>query len=55
MSKAGDLTRAFIFSKGYLNFEELYEAQGWKVVYDKPAYNESYKANFTFIKPPRGC
>jgi hypothetical protein len=49
-----NLTREYVFSAGYLNFEEIYEAQGWKVVYDKPGYNESYKANFTFTKPPRG-
>ncbi len=42
------LSRSDIFAKGYLDFEEAYRAVGWKVTYDKPAYNESYDANFTF-------
>lgn len=33
---------------GWLNIEEAYRAAGWKVEYDKPAYNESYPATFTF-------
>jgi hypothetical protein len=37
-----------IFSKGYLNVEEIYRAQGWKVSYDKPGYIESYDAYFEF-------
>ncbi len=32
----------------WLNVEELYRAQGWTVTYDKPGYNESYPATFTF-------
>lgn len=44
------VSRTTLFQKGYLNFEEAYRAQGWSVVYDKPGYNESYKANFTFKK-----
>jgi len=36
------------FEKGYLNFEEAYREQGWKVEYDKPGYNESYGAFFVF-------
>jgi hypothetical protein len=43
-----DTTKAVIFDKGYLNFEEAYREQGWKVEYDKPAYNESYDAHFIF-------
>jgi hypothetical protein len=34
--------------KGYLDLEYIFENQGWKVVFDKPAYCESYAANFTF-------
>jgi hypothetical protein len=44
------LTRAELFKRGYLNFEEAYRDAGWKVVYDKPAYNESYDPFFKFIK-----
>ena len=42
------ITRAEIFEQGWLNVEEIYRAQGWRVEYDKPGYNESYKAYFTF-------
>ena len=37
-----------IFDKGWLDVEEIYEKAGWDVSYDKPAYNESYDATFTF-------
>ena len=40
--------RSFVFEKGWLNFEEVYEAEGWKVEYDKPGYNETYGAYFVF-------
>jgi hypothetical protein len=44
------LKRGEIFDKHYLDVEQIYEAEGWKVVFDNPGYNESYAANFTFIK-----
>lgn len=40
--------RKEIFDNHWLDIEEVYRAQGWSVVYDKPAYNESYTASFTF-------
>jgi hypothetical protein len=46
----GSLTRQVIFEKKYLDFEELYTKNGWVVIYDKPAYNESYDAYFKFNK-----
>lgn len=39
-----------IFENGWLNVEEMYRAEGWKVTYDKPAYSESYDATFEFRK-----
>lgn len=42
----GDLSR-----RGYLNVEEAYRGAGWRVVYDKPGYNESGHAYFIFSKP----
>jgi len=33
---------------GWLNFEPIFEAAGWKVSYDRPGYNESYEASFEF-------
>lgn len=46
----GDIKRTEIFENGYLNFEEIYRDRGWKVEYDKPAYYETYDANFTFTR-----
>lgn len=42
--------RSAIFSNGWLNFEDSYRSLGWKVEYDKPAYNESYDAYWIFTK-----
>lgn len=42
------INRHDVFDKGWLNFEEIYRAKGWKVNYDRPAYYEDYDANFTF-------
>jgi hypothetical protein len=52
MVKKG-LKRKDIFDKGYLDVEPVYEAQGWKVVFDNPGYNETYSANYTFKKVSR--
>lgn len=35
---------------GYLDIEDLYRAQGWRVNYDQPGYNESYPAYYEFSK-----
>ncbi len=45
------VSRAKIMSNGWLNIEDLYRSVGWQVTYDKPGYNESYPATFTFSKP----
>jgi hypothetical protein len=42
-----------VFDKSYLDVEDIYEECGWKVDYDKPAYNESYPATFEFTKPKK--
>lgn len=44
------LPRHTLFDTGWLDFEHLYEQSGWKVVYDKPGYCETYGANYTFTK-----
>ncbi len=49
MVKKG-LDRTDIFEKGWLNVEDIYRKEGWLVDYDKPGYNESYHAIFTFSK-----
>lgn len=40
--------RREVFDSGWLDIEEIYREQGWKVTFDKPGYNEDYDANFTF-------
>lgn len=40
--------RQQVFDSGWLDIEEIYRSVGWKVVYDKPGYNEMYEATFTF-------
>jgi hypothetical protein len=42
------VTSARIYASRWLDFEEYYREAGWKVDYDKPGYNESYPATFTF-------
>lgn len=41
--------RAAIFANGWLDIEPPYTAAGWIVSYDKPGYNESGAAVFTFV------
>lgn len=42
-----------ISTKRFLDVEEIFRKAGWKVEYDKPGYNESYEASFTFTKPKK--
>lgn len=41
-------TRHDIFDNRWLDFEPVFRAVGWKVAYDRPAYNESGVAHFMF-------
>lgn len=50
IAKALDISRDAAFKHGYLDVESVYSKAGWKVKYDKPAYNESYDAYFVFSK-----
>lgn len=34
----------------WLNIEDIYRAEGWIVEFDKPGFNESYKAKYIFSK-----
>ncbi|NTW13795.1 MAG: hypothetical protein HGA31_02060 [Candidatus Moranbacteria bacterium] len=47
------LNRNDIFDKHWLDIEGQYGAAGWKVVYDKPGYNESGSAYFVFTRKNR--
>ena len=42
------VTRNDVFARKWLDVENHYRQAGWRVVYDKPAYNENYEANFRF-------
>lgn len=42
------LSKKEISDKGWLDVEDAYRSFGWYVEYDKPGYNESYPATFTF-------
>ena len=44
------VTVSVIFANNFLDFEKIYEEAGWRVEYDKPAYNEDYDAFFVFKK-----
>lgn len=48
LSKMPDVTRDQLFERGWLDVEEAYRRKGWTVEYDKPGFNESYRASFTF-------
>lgn len=47
MIKKG-LKRGQIFDNGWLNVEHAYELAGWKVLYNKPGFNEDYVSSFEF-------
>jgi hypothetical protein len=44
------MDRQEVFDRHWLDVEPTYEAAGWKVVYDKPGYNENYPATFEFSR-----
>lgn len=37
-----------LYEKQWLDVEDVFRAEGWIVEYDKPGFNESYDAVFTF-------
>lgn len=39
-----------VYRRRLLDVEDTYRAAGWMVVYDQPAYCESYDAYFVFLK-----
>lgn len=42
--------RRKIYENHHLDIEDIYRNSGWVVVYDKPGYDETYKAFFKFSK-----
>ena len=43
-----NVSRETVFNKHYLDVEDIYRDKGWSVTYEKPGYNETYPATFTF-------
>lgn len=37
-------------SEGWLDFEPIFEDQGWKITYDSPGYDENYDAYWKFTR-----
>jgi len=50
LADAMEVSREAVFASGWLDIEPIYRAAGWKVEYDKPGYNETYNAYYTFSK-----
>lgn len=48
LQKLPNLTKNDIFKSGWLDVEDLYRNNGWKVVYESPTYNEDFEPYFTF-------
>lgn len=46
--KSAAQIEAELFRSNMLDVEDTFREAGWQVVYDKPGYNESYDAFFTF-------
>lgn len=42
------ITSSDIYDNNWLDIEYTYEQAGWNIRYDRPGYNETYEANFTF-------
>ena len=40
--------RRSLFTNRWLDIEAIYRANGWSVTFDRPAYNETYKAFWIF-------
>lgn len=47
------ISRTAVFDRNLLDIELVYQAAGWDVTYDKPGFNESYPAAFTFARRSR--
>jgi hypothetical protein len=50
LSKMPDTSRDALYDNHWLDVEDVYRAEGWKVEYDKPGYCETYSASFAFSR-----
>lgn len=44
------LTEEQIYKRGYLNFEPIFEEVGWKVIYMKPDWSDTWEPYFEFTE-----
>ncbi len=45
-----DCNSKYLYDNHYMDVEDIYRAEGWKVSFDKPGYNESYDSSYEFSK-----
>lgn len=43
-----NVSKDTLFTKHYLDIEKVYGKYGWKVTFDKPAFDESYDSFYKF-------
>lgn len=43
-----------IYDNHWFDIEDIYRENGWTVVWDKPVFNETYEASWTFTKNKKG-
>lgn len=43
-----EIDNHYIFKNSWLDVEDVYRKNGWKVTYDSPGYCESYEPSFEF-------
>lgn len=48
ISSKMDLTRETIYSRKYLDFENLYHKYGWNISYEQPDRDQSFDSYYTF-------
>lgn len=45
-----NVKRERVFDAGWVDLEPVFRKAGWRVHFDKPAYNETYPATFEFTR-----
>lgn len=50
LARMPHVTRQHVWDHRWLDFESAYKKAGWKVVYDKPGYGETYEAFWEFSR-----
>lgn len=45
-----DVKQQYLYDQKWMDIEDTYRKAGWVVVYDSPAYCETYDATYTFSK-----